>query len=265
MLIKPGNPTRRNRVVWLPGIDDLSLVRSNWWMVVLFRFGGLYILVAAICSVSEGSEEAWNFIHGHEDEIPEAVASQPWDEVYESLTSRDWKPAEEAGEIHSHTHRLSNGHEATFFYYVPESYGAAIAAPVAIYLHGGVTSPEPKRGKPGIDNWMPWADATGGIVIAPSATSENMWWAPAGEEHVIEALRYVSERYHVDRKCCSERLFGWRNGDLFPRDAVSRFMGGLHSMEWGIASLSESTCCERHFLYPELCEYLMAGSSRGDG
>lgn len=122
-----------------------------------------------------------------------------WQDVTRALDAHVFPAPENVGKEQSRTHALSNGHEATFFYYVPPSYDPAKPAPLAFFLHGGVSAPEKKRGRNQWQVWKSEADREGWIAVAPSGTDQCVWWKSSGEEHVLEALRFLSARFNIDR------------------------------------------------------------------
>ncbi len=139
-----------------------------------------------------------DYAAGETDKRPD-LAGLDWKAVRDAIVS--WKataPEKTETEL-SHSHTLSNGHEATFFYYVPKSYDPAKQTPLTIFLHGGVNSPQAKRGSRQWSVWKAEADKLGWIIASPSGTEKCVWWKPEGEEHVIEAIRHISARHAVDR------------------------------------------------------------------
>lgn len=119
--------------------------------------------------------------------------------VLKAIRGRVRPAVEGRGAEQSRTHTLSNGHEATFYWYVPESYDPEKPTALAIFLHGGVSAPQPKRGRGQWRVWKPEADANGWIAASPSGDSECLWWRPEGEEHIRETIRHLAARYRIDR------------------------------------------------------------------
>lgn len=95
-----------------------------------------------------------------------------------AIRERSWPAAEQRGEELSHSHTLANGHDATFYWYVPTSYDPTRATALAIFLHGGVSAPQPGRGRGQWRVWQEEADHQGWIVAAPSGNSQCLWWRP---------------------------------------------------------------------------------------
>ncbi len=138
-----------------------------------------------------------DYASGESNAKPE-LGTRDWKDVREVL--RAWTPSiDGTGEEAERSHTLSNGHEATFYYYVPKSYERTKPAPLAVFLHGGVSGAQPKRGRGQCRVWQREADERGWIVCAPSGTDKCLWWASPGEEHIVEAIRYLSARYAIDR------------------------------------------------------------------
>lgn len=138
-----------------------------------------------------------DYAFGESDAKPD-VSKKDWRALHAVLRVADL-PATKVGEELSHTHKLSNGHEATFFYYVPKSYDPTEPTALALFLHGGISAPEPKRGK---GQWAVWKDAAdkhGWIACSPSGDDQCLWWKREGVEHVMEAVRWLSARFRIDR------------------------------------------------------------------
>jgi predicted esterase len=127
------------------------------------------------------------------------VLTRSWQEVRKDLDAHKFPAPEVIGKEQNHAHKLSNGHEATFYYYIPASYDPAKPTPLAFFLHGGVSSPEKKRGRGQWQVWKSEADREGWIAVSPSGTDQCLWWKSNGEEHVLEAIRFLSARYNIDR------------------------------------------------------------------
>jgi predicted esterase len=158
----------------------------------------LLALALLVTPQDDRAKALHDYACGESDKRPD-LAGLDWKAVHAAL--KEWKaPAPEKVETElSHSHTLSNGHEATFFYYVPKSYDPSKPATLAIFLHGGVNSPQRKRGARQWTVWKEMADAKGWIAASPSATDQNVWWKPEGEEHVLETIRYLAARHAIDR------------------------------------------------------------------
>ena len=156
------------------------------------------LLFLLVLPQDDKTQAIHDYVSGESEKRPD-LAGMDWKAVREAIGS--WKaPApEKTGAELSHAHTLSNGHEATFYFYVPKSYDPAKPAPLAIFLHGGVNSPQAKRGSRQWSVWKAEADTSGWIVVSPSGTDKCVWWKAEGEEHVLEAIRYISARHAVDR------------------------------------------------------------------
>jgi predicted esterase len=138
----------------------------------------------------------WDYATGETSERP---AVTDCTQLRKALQAHAFPAAEKTGKELSHTHKLANGHEATFYYYVPESYDPAKPTALAFFLHGAVADKTPRRGKGQWAVWKSEADKNGWIVCSPSGTLQCMWWEPSGEEHLLEAVRFLSARYNIDR------------------------------------------------------------------
>jgi predicted esterase len=152
-------------------------------------------LILAACLQDDA---LWRYGSGESAQRPD-LTGLDWKQVRNRLDEVKFAPPDAAGRESSHTHKLSNGHEATFYYYVPESYDPAKPAPLAIFLHGGVSDRTTRRGKGQWQVWKAEADRDGWIVCAPSGTGDCLWWHSSGEEHILEAIRFLSARFNLDR------------------------------------------------------------------
>lgn len=165
-----------------------------------------------------------DYAMGETDQRPD-VSGADWMALHERLRSAKLAVPGKAGEEQSHTHKLSNGHEATFFYYVPKSYDPAKPTALVLFLHGGVSAPQPRRGKGQWQVWKEDADRNGWIACSPSGTDQCVWWKPSGVEHVLEAVRFLAARFAIDRNrvylsgfsdgASGAYYFGMRHTDTF--------------------------------------------------
>ncbi|MDR4494904.1 MAG: hypothetical protein R3B74_10815 [Nitrospirales bacterium] len=75
--------------------------------------------------------------------------------------------------------------------YVPESYEPELAYPLILCLHGaGFT------GEAYLDRWVPRLGEK--YILACPSVSMGAWWTRHGEELVLQVLRDIQARYHVD-------------------------------------------------------------------
>lgn len=83
------------------------------------------------------------------------------------------------------------GLEQPYALYVPEAYDPKRAYPLILCLHGaGFT------GEAYLDRWMPRLDEN--YILACPSISMGAWWTRSGEELVMQVLREVQARYHID-------------------------------------------------------------------
>ena len=156
------------------------------------------VLLLALVPQDDKARALHDYATGESDRRPD-LAGLDWKAVRDSL--KTWKaPAAEKTETElSHAHKLSNGSESTFFYYVPASYDPAKPTTLALFLHGGISAPQPGRGKGQWRVFKEEADREGWIAAAPSSYDKCLWWKPEGEEHVVETIRFLSARFNLDR------------------------------------------------------------------
>ncbi|MFA4985953.1 MAG: PDZ domain-containing protein [Candidatus Brocadiia bacterium] len=108
---------------------------------------------------------------------------------------------------------------------LPDSYDPAVAYPVVINLHGGVSRPKPipiEMLSKSLFGMLPLGDNAKYIEIIPQGCAECTWWSAAGVTMITKSLRQVAAKYHVD----TNRVFlagfsdggsgSWYGGLFFP-------------------------------------------------
>ena len=80
---------------------------------------------------------------------------------------------------------------------VPEDYDASRRYPVAFYLHGGVSRPDPG---PGGGWWRNYDEVTGHdrIAVLPLSWNESYWWEASQVENLRGILSDLKRTYNVD-------------------------------------------------------------------
>ncbi len=83
------------------------------------------------------------------------------------------------------------GLEQPYSLYVPKAYEQERAYPLILCLHGAGFS-----GEAYLDRWIPRLGEN--YILACPSVSMGAWWTRYGEELVLQVLRDVQTRYHVD-------------------------------------------------------------------
>jgi predicted esterase len=90
-----------------------------------------------------------------------------------------------------------DGREHRYVLIVPEDYDPSRRYPVAFYLHGGVSRPDPGPG----GRWWRSFDVIDGhdrIAVVPLSWNESMWWQASQMESLRGILSDVKRSYNVD-------------------------------------------------------------------
>ena len=101
------------------------------------------LLPLLVCPVQDDAVAIRKYVSGESSTKPN-LEGWTWQRVNKALAARIF--SDKDGE-QSHTVKQTDGYESTFYYYVPESYDPNKATALGIYLHGGVSSPQGKRGR----------------------------------------------------------------------------------------------------------------------
>ena len=91
---------------------------------------------------------------------------------------------------------------------VPENYDATRRYPVAFYLHGGVSRPDPG---PGGGWWRNYDNVTGydRIAVLPLSWNESLWWQASQVENLRGILSDLKRTYNVDEN----RIYAFGSSD----------------------------------------------------
>jgi predicted esterase len=90
-----------------------------------------------------------------------------------------------------------DGREHRYVLIVPDDYDPSRRYPVAFYLHGGVSRPDPGPG----GRWWRNFDVIDGhdrIAVVPLSWNESMWWQASQMESLRGILSEVKRAYNVD-------------------------------------------------------------------
>ena len=98
------------------------------------------------------------------------------------------------------------GRQYQYSLYVPSLYDSAKAYPLIVCLHGaGFT------GKTYLDRWVPRLNDRY-ILVCPTVGGMGAWWTRSAEELVLEIIKSIQARYHVDQNQIF--LTGMSNGGI---------------------------------------------------
>jgi predicted esterase len=95
------------------------------------------------------------------------------------------------------TRAISSGVEHRYVLLVPDDYDPTRRYPVAFYLHGGVSRPDPG---PGGGWWRNYGviDGHDRIAVVPLSWSESFWWHASQVENLRGILTDLKRTYNVD-------------------------------------------------------------------
>ena len=120
-----------------------------------------------------------------------------FDEVYQQLR----RGPEYSGDVPTGRMELTrtnqDGMLHRYVMIVPESYDPSRRYPVAFYLHGGVSRPDPRPG----GGWWRNYDVVMGhdrIAIIPLSWNESLWWQASQVENLQGILSELKRTYNVD-------------------------------------------------------------------
>jgi acetyl esterase/lipase len=84
-------------------------------------------------------------------------------------------------------------------YATPKRFRPDTTYPLIVYLHGGIGSASPDKGSRAYEMLLPLADSFELFLASPTATREAAWWTPAGLGRILQAVRYMTLHFPVDR------------------------------------------------------------------
>jgi predicted esterase len=117
------------------------------------------------------------------------------DDAYERLRrGRAYSPDAPRGERRP-TRRTSDGLEHTYAVVVPDDYDPTRAYQVRVQLHGGISRPEPRPGREGIDRIPGTVDE---VAVYPNGWGSAMWWHGNQVENLLGILDGLKRTYNVD-------------------------------------------------------------------
>ena len=131
---------------------------------------------------------------------PASAAQAPDDsfaETYERLS----RGPEHAGDVPTGRLELTRSNQNRLLHryvvIVPEDYDASRRYPVAFYLHGGVSRPDPG---PGGGWWRNYDEVLGHdrIAVVPLSWNESYWWQASQVENLRGILSDLKRAYNVD-------------------------------------------------------------------
>ncbi|MDA1195227.1 MAG: PDZ domain-containing protein [Planctomycetota bacterium] len=111
---------------------------------------------------------------------------------------RRWAAEPRQGPVVEWKRPRVGGGEHTIYACVPETYDAARAWPVLIWLHGAVSRPVDEGGAFGIRTMLEIAQEEGFFVLSPSTQAGSEWWTPNGVEFVRGALDDLAREWRID-------------------------------------------------------------------
>jgi predicted esterase len=135
------------------------------------------VLVAPRASVAQSSER-FDVAYARLREGPPHSADVPRGRLERSRANRD-------------------GLEHPYVVIVPDDYDPSRRYPVAFYLHGGISRPDPE---PGGAWWRNYDVVTGHdrIAVVPASWGESLWWQPSQVENLRGILSDLKRTYNVD-------------------------------------------------------------------
>ncbi len=131
----------------------------------------------------------------------EPISAQPLDAsftaAYERLRAGPAHERDVPTGRTEHTRTSVDGLVYRYVIIVPEDYDPSRRYPVAFYLHGGVSRPDPGPG----GTWWRNYDVMNGhdrIAVVPLSWNESFWWQASQVDNLADILSDVKRTYNVD-------------------------------------------------------------------
>lgn len=93
----------------------------------------------------------------------------------------------------------AEGTQHSIYARAPSTYDATKPMPLLIWLHGAVSRGPDGGGQSGMRLWSETAEEKGFLLLCPSGRPGAVWWDPAGNLIIRNALKEMGRRYHIDR------------------------------------------------------------------
>jgi len=129
------------------------------------------------------------------------AAAQAADESFAAVYARLQRGPSLSGDVPTGrmdlTRANADGLEHRYVLIVPDDYDPARRYPMAFYLHGGVSRPDPG---PGGGWWRNYDNVTGHdrIAVLPLSWPESFWWQASQVENLQGILSDLKRTYNVD-------------------------------------------------------------------
>ncbi len=135
--------------------------------------------------------------------LDKIYSSYPIDQydVLEAFNTYEYPDPEGKSEYHLRTALCSDDVERPWVLYIPEDYDPAVATPLLVVLHGGVSSPNIYEDPLGYANESEFSRLgvkNGWLMIFPFGQSGATWWDPVGMGNIDARVREVKREFNVD-------------------------------------------------------------------
>lgn len=130
-------------------------------------------------------------------QVPGPLPDDSFAETYERLRRGPAHATDVATGRSERTRANEDGLVHRYVLIVPDDYDPARPYPVAFYLHGGVSRPDPGPG----GGWWRNYDVVAGhdrIAVLPLSWSESFWWQASQVENLRGILSDLKRAYNVD-------------------------------------------------------------------
>jgi len=118
------------------------------------------------------------------------------------MNFRNYPPPDSVGNVVKYVHTISDTLEAPYYAYVPTGYDPTEAAPLMVWLHGGVSRPDFIDGDE--DNYVAehpivkLCEEHGMILLFPLAKLGCLWWDDTGIANLLWQIRDMKRRFNID-------------------------------------------------------------------